>query len=47
MVAGVLSQKYIKYWLLIVFFLKIINSAEYNYQIYDKEILVIIKSLEE
>jgi hypothetical protein len=46
-VAGMLSQKYIKYWLLIAFFLKIINSAECNYQIHDKKILAIVKSLEE
>jgi hypothetical protein len=46
-VAGVLSQKYIEYWLPVVFFSKIINSAECNYQIHDKEILAIVKSLEE
>ena len=46
-VAGVLSQKYIEYWLPVVFFSKTMNSAECNYQIYDKEILAIIKFLEE
>ena len=46
-VARVLSQKYGKDWLPVTFFSKTINPAEYNYQIYDKEILAIVRSLEE
>ena len=46
-VARVLSQKYDKHWLLVAFFSKTINLAKCNYQIYNKEILAIIKSLEE
>ena len=30
-----------------VAFIKIMNPAEYNYQIHNKEILAIVKSLEE
>jgi hypothetical protein len=46
-VAGVLSQKHSDQWLLVVFFSKTINPAEYNYQIHNKEILAIVRSLEE
>ncbi len=46
-VAGVLSQKHREHWLLVAFFSKTMNPAEYNYQIHDKEMLAIIKSLEE
>jgi hypothetical protein len=46
-IARVLSQKHKEHWLPVVFFSKTINLAEYNYQIYDKEMLAIVKSLEE
>jgi hypothetical protein len=46
-VAGVLSQKHKEHWLSVTFFFKTINLAECNYQIYDKEMLAIVKSLEE
>ncbi len=46
-VAGVLSQKYEEHWLLVAFFSKTMNLAKYNYQIYNKEMLAIVKSLEE
>ena len=46
-VAGVLSQKHGKHWLLVAFFLKTMNLAKCNYQIHDKEMLAIVKSLEE
>ena len=46
-VAGVLSQKHREHWLPVAFFSKTINSAECNYQIHDKEMLAIVKSLEE
>lgn len=46
-VAGVLSQKHQEDWLPIAFFSKTMNPAEYNYQIHDKEMLAIVKSLEE
>jgi hypothetical protein len=44
-IAKVLSQKHKKHWLPVVFFSKTMNLAEYNYQIYNKKILAIIKSL--
>jgi hypothetical protein len=34
-------------WLLYAFFSKKNNPVEYNYEIYDKELLVIIRCLEE
>ena len=46
-VAGVLSQKHGDQWLLVTFFSKTMNLAECNYQIHDKEILAIVRSLEE
>lgn len=46
-VAGVLSQWRDNKLKLIVFFLKKIIPAEYNYEIYDKELLAIIRAFEE
>ena len=46
-VAGVLSQKHGDDWLPVAFFSKTMNPAECNYQIHDKEMLAIVKSLEE
>src|SRR6266536_431634 len=46
-VAGVLSQKHREHWLPVAFFSKTMNPAKCNYQIHDKEILAIVKSLEE
>ena len=46
-VAGVLSQKHGDQWLSVAFFSKTMNPAECNYQIHDKEMLAIVKSLEE
>ena len=45
-VAGILSQLHPDgEWHPVIFFSKIIASAEYNYEVHDKEILVIIRSL--
>jgi hypothetical protein len=42
-VSGILSQKQRdNLWRLIAYFSKTINSAKYNYPIYDKELLAII-----
>jgi hypothetical protein len=46
-VAGVLSQKHGDDWLPVAFFSKTMNLAECNYQIHDKEMLAIVRSLEE
>src|SRR6266536_4669828 len=46
-VAGVLSQKHREHWLPVAFFSKTMNPAKCNYQIHDKEMLAIVKSLEE
>src|SRR6266536_2677299 len=46
-VAGVLSQRHGEHWLPVAFFSKTMNPAECNYQIHDKEMLAIVKSLEE
>ena len=47
-VARVLSQKNNKGVLyLVAYFSKKISSAEYNYEIYDKELLAIIRCFEE
>lgn len=46
-VAGVLSQKHQENWLPVAFFSKTMNPAECNYQIHDKEMLAIVRSLEE
>jgi hypothetical protein len=45
--AGVLSQKHDNDWLPVAFFSKTMNPAECNYQIHDKEMLAIVRSLEE
>jgi hypothetical protein len=45
-VAGILSQLYLNgKWYPITFFLKIMDLAECNYKVYNKEILAIIQSL--
>ena len=42
-IAGILLQLYLdSEWYPVAFFLKIINLAKCNYEIYDKEILAII-----
>ena len=42
-IAGILLQLYLdNKWYPIAFFLKTINSAKYNYEIHNKEILAII-----
>jgi hypothetical protein len=46
-VAGVLSQKHGDQWPPVAFFSKTMNPVECNYQIHDKEMLAIVKSLEE
>jgi hypothetical protein len=47
-VSGILSQKQRDdLWRLIAYFSKTINSAEYNYLIYDKELLAIIQIFKE
>jgi hypothetical protein len=46
-VARVLPQKHREHWLPVAFFSKTMNPAKCNYQIYDKEMLAIVKSLEE
>lgn len=46
-VAGVLSQKHREDWLPVAFFSKTMNPAECNYQVHDKEMLAIVRSLEE
>jgi hypothetical protein len=44
---AVLSQMINRKWRLIAFMLKSFNEAEWNYKIYDKEMLAIMKALEE
>jgi hypothetical protein len=45
-VAGVLSQLHLdRDWHLVAYFLKTMALAECNYEIYDKEMLAIIRSL--
>jgi hypothetical protein len=45
-IAGVLSQEYPgNMWKPIGYFSKTINLVELNYQIHDKELLAIVKSL--
>ena len=47
-IAGILSQKHPdSKWYLVAFFLKIMTLAECNYKIHDKEMLVIVQSLQE
>jgi len=42
-VVGILLQLYLDgKWYLIAFFLKIIDLAKYNYEVYNKEMLAII-----
>jgi hypothetical protein len=45
-VAGILSQMHDDVLRSVAYFFKKMNSAECNYMIYDKELLVIIKSFE-
>jgi hypothetical protein len=46
MIAGVLSQEHLgKVWKPVGYFSKTMNLAELNYQIHDKELLAIVKSL--
>ena len=45
-IVGILSQLYLNSkWYPITFFLKIINLDKYNYEVYNKEMLAIIRSL--
>ena len=45
-IKGVLSMKYKdRKWRPVVFLLKSLNETERNYEIYDKEMLVIIRGL--
>jgi hypothetical protein len=44
-VATILLQKYNDYWFSIAFFSKTIVTTELNYEVYNKEILAIVKSL--
>jgi hypothetical protein len=47
-IAGVLSQQHTnEQWYLVAYFSKTIASAEYNYSIHDKEILAIVRSLDQ
>ena len=46
-VAGVLSQKHGDFWLPVAYFSKTMAPAECNYEIHDKEMLAIVKSLKE
>jgi hypothetical protein len=47
-IAGVFSQLYPdSIWYPVAYFSKSIAPAEYNYKIYDKEILAIVRSLEQ
>jgi hypothetical protein len=46
-VVGVLSQQHPNgEWYLVAYFSKTIAPIEYNYSIYDKEMLAIVKSLD-
>jgi len=44
-IRGVLSQKQEGKWKLIVFLSRMIQSAERNYEIYNKELLAIVEAL--
>ena len=44
--AGILSQMHDGVFWLVAFFLKKMSPAEYNYMIYNKELLAIVKSFE-
>ena len=46
-VARVLSQLYNKNWHSVVYFFKTMSSAEFNYEVHNKKMLVIVKSLKE
>jgi hypothetical protein len=46
-VAGVLSQLYSEKWYPVVYFSKTIFSAEFNYEVHNKKMLAIVKSLKE
>ena len=46
-IAGVLSQKHAGIWHPVAFFSKKMTPAECNYEIYDKELLAIIRAFEE
>jgi hypothetical protein len=44
-VVGILSQKHRDNWLPVAYFSKTIQAAELNYEIYNKEMLTIVRSL--
>jgi hypothetical protein len=47
-IVGVLSQLYPdSKWYLVAFYSKTIEPAEYNYRIHGKEMLVVVKSLDQ
>src|SRR5262249_350025 len=46
-VAGILSQKHDNQWFPVAYFSKTMSPAECNYMIHDKEMLAIVKSLEQ
>jgi transposase InsO family protein len=46
-IAGILSQKHGEHWLPVAYFSKTMAPAECNYEIHDKEMLAIVKSLKE
>ena len=47
-IAGILSQLYPNgEWYPVAYFSKTIAPAEYNYKIYDKEMLAVVKSLDQ
>jgi hypothetical protein len=47
-IAGVLSQEHLgNVWKPVGYFSKTMNPAELNYQIHDKELLAIVKSLQQ
>jgi hypothetical protein len=47
-IAGVLSQQHTnKQWYLVAYFFKTIALAEYNYGIHNKEMLAIVRSLDQ
>lgn len=46
-VAGILNQKHGEQWLPVAYFSETIAPAELNYEIYDKEMLAIVKAMKE
>jgi hypothetical protein len=46
-IAGILSQQYSDEWYPVAFFSKTMAPAECNYEIYDKEMLAIVRSLDQ